>query len=394
MSGSEISRREPTRKLNALTGLRFFAAASIVYLHYRGSFGIPVNTSFAFGQGVSYFFVLSGFVLTYVYPSLPSWRERCDFFAARIGRLWPAHVVGIVLTLILVSPPPWGHNFDMSVIADLLMVQTWVPVEGFFYSINGPSWSISTEFGLYILFLLLINNFERTWLRKLLFSAFITAAILITAFALDLELDTQSPPALTGQSLLLEFPFGRLLEFVGGMCVAVLYRRRLLPQRFGFLVSTALEIGIVALIVVNAAAPQLAWPMWRNNPLVWYVGSSAVIPACAAIYVFAHERGLVSKILAWTPIVLLGEISYSLYLFHSPVGYYFATNKAATTPDEATLILLIACLVSISYFSWMLFETPVRMTIRRMLGRATARLWAATPTQPMAEYSSVQDRFA
>lgn len=55
--------------LPALTGLRFFAAIAIVLHHMRGTFGFPSDflTQFPLGNGVSFFYVLSGFILTYVY---------------------------------------------------------------------------------------------------------------------------------------------------------------------------------------------------------------------------------------------------------------------------------------------------------------------------------------
>jgi len=58
-------------KLDQLTALRFFAALMIVVHHLVGVFGIK-DIGVNWGQGVSFFFVLSGFILTYVYPSLES----------------------------------------------------------------------------------------------------------------------------------------------------------------------------------------------------------------------------------------------------------------------------------------------------------------------------------
>lgn len=79
-----------TAKLDQLTSLRFFAALMIVIHHSTGLFGIK-NISFHIGQGVSSFFVLSGFILSYVYPKLENWYEIKKFWKARIARLWPAH---------------------------------------------------------------------------------------------------------------------------------------------------------------------------------------------------------------------------------------------------------------------------------------------------------------
>jgi hypothetical protein len=82
------------KKLNALTSLRFFAAALIVLHHSRGRFGFSENLLYPFqpDQAVSFFFVLSGFILVYVYPSLNSWKDKRRFLLTRFVRLWPVHL--------------------------------------------------------------------------------------------------------------------------------------------------------------------------------------------------------------------------------------------------------------------------------------------------------------
>ena len=98
---------EPSdRRLPALTGLRFFAAACIVVLHNRGFFGVPADfgVPFAFVQAVTLFFMLSGFILAYNYPSFPTRSAVLRFWLARWARIWPAHVAALVLLLVAVLP--------------------------------------------------------------------------------------------------------------------------------------------------------------------------------------------------------------------------------------------------------------------------------------------------
>jgi peptidoglycan/LPS O-acetylase OafA/YrhL len=352
-------------RLDALTGLRFFAAAAIVYLHYEGSGGIPVITSVSLGQGVSFFFVLSGFVLTYKYPSLPSWRARRDFMVARIARIWPAHLA--VLTLAIFLSNVSAHDiFNINLVVNALMLHAWWPVEGIFPSMNGPSWSISTELGLYLAFLLLIGNFQRNWPYKILIAAVVTGSLIAAGLLFDLEWSSATPHTVTVQSLVYLFPPGRLFEFVSGMCMALLFRRQPLPDSLGPASMAILEFSILALVILNALLAQMAFAAWPNA-LTMYASFSAVIPACLAIYVFAQQRGPVSWLLARSPFVLLGEISYATYLLHVPVGRYFFQNKAATMLDSITLAFCLLCLLGLSYLSWALFETPVRTAIKRSL---------------------------
>src|SRR5947207_495509 len=142
-------------KLNALTSLRFVAAAMIVLYHSDPSFG--KYDPFAFlgkgkGQAVSFFFVLSGFILSYVYPSLTSLDDVRRFLVARLARIWPGHLFASLLVLILIPHDSWigvtgstTHGIR-KVLANICMVQAWVPKRGYFFAFNSPSWSISTEF--------------------------------------------------------------------------------------------------------------------------------------------------------------------------------------------------------------------------------------------------------
>jgi peptidoglycan/LPS O-acetylase OafA/YrhL len=78
-------------RLDQLTSLRFFAAYLIILYHSVGLFGIE-RIGVNLGQGVSFFFVLSGFILTYVYPRLDSWTDIRQFWRARFARIWPAYI--------------------------------------------------------------------------------------------------------------------------------------------------------------------------------------------------------------------------------------------------------------------------------------------------------------
>ena len=90
-------------QLNALTALRFFAAVLIVFHHSIGNFGISpeIGNYFPNAQAVSFFFVLSGFVLAYSYKSLDNSKAITSFLISRIARVWPLHIVTLILLIVL-----------------------------------------------------------------------------------------------------------------------------------------------------------------------------------------------------------------------------------------------------------------------------------------------------
>ena len=91
------------KQLPALTSLRFFAAAMIVIHHTAFYFKIwePLANEFILTQGVTFFFVLSGFILTYTHSKLSGTSESLKFIWARIARVWPAHIFVMIAFIIL-----------------------------------------------------------------------------------------------------------------------------------------------------------------------------------------------------------------------------------------------------------------------------------------------------
>src|SRR5690349_17655364 len=80
--------------LYPLTALRFFAAAVVVIGHGHSLFGsLNIANAIATGQAVSFFFVLSGFILAYNYPVLRTGRDVAMFYATRFARIWPLHAL-------------------------------------------------------------------------------------------------------------------------------------------------------------------------------------------------------------------------------------------------------------------------------------------------------------
>ena len=147
-------------RIHSLTGLRFFAALTVVLVH---SYQIRTG-SYLLGPGatnaVTFFFVLSGFILTWVYHERIATIGTWKFYLARFARVWPLHVACFAL-FVWVN---WYFAYENLFVADqawqiasnLTLTQSWVPIEKWAMRFNGPSWSISTELGFYLLFPLLL----------------------------------------------------------------------------------------------------------------------------------------------------------------------------------------------------------------------------------------------
>lgn len=363
--------RAAARQLKPLTSLRFFAAAMIVFFHSRGQFGITRNWD-SLSQGVSFFFVLSGFILTYVYPSLNSRAQVHRFWVARFARIWPAHITAIALVMLLLPSQAWNpfmlHRPWLAGAADVFMLQAWIPYMAYFFSLNAPSWSISVEASFYLFFPFLIQKLEGTWWRKLLLAVGALVAILVLCKwqHLPIILPPYTQTSVTGTALTYINPLGRMFEFVLGMCLCRFWKRHQ-NVSLGRAMATVLEIGCVGLIVVGLY-------LVRNHPtgLDAFLGPAGaeylLHSGCAPLFgilicLMAWDRGWLSRILHGAGWVLLGEVSYSIYLTHQIFLRWYVARSPFPIPNWLQYAIFWVVVILVSATIRVLIERPSRRAL-------------------------------
>lgn len=304
-----------TKKLDQLTSLRFFAALMIVIHHSVDLFGIR-SIGVNFGQGVSFFFVLSGFILTFVYPKLDTWLAIKQFWRARIARIWPAYFASFLLGFWLIH-----YSWDSkTAAANLFMVQAWIPLSTYYFSYNAVAWSVSTEFFFYLAFPFILYNWNKNWLIKFLFSSVVLIALIV--FSNRLSLPGYGDPRIglngslvTQHGLLYIHPLSRIFEFIFGMCIALVWRRKT-EIKWNPLLATGYELGAITLCAMSMYYMNFI-AAWSNSLLLggsaalWLTHSGSVFVFGLLIYILAQGRGKISRILARPFLVVLGEISFS-----------------------------------------------------------------------------------
>jgi len=159
-------------RLPAVTSLRFFAAFHVALFHLNemGAITGPhwLKTFAGIGYvGVSFFFVLSGFILVYTY----AWRNVVlgEFYQTRFARIYPAYLFSLVLTFpffcfgALKMHVPFFYfaeqHFTLSAVLVLLLLQSWVPQAAL--SWNAVAWSLSVEAFFYAIFPFALNRFGK-----------------------------------------------------------------------------------------------------------------------------------------------------------------------------------------------------------------------------------------
>ena len=390
----------PLPPLPALTSARFFAALVVVLHHYRTFLPYPdwLDRLAAHGQaGVCFFFVLSGFILTYNYHD---WFEnggdaglRRAFYSARFARVYPMHLVTLLLatplTLLIYGifaggPHASWHFLGATWLAHLTLVQAWVPVPLVQYIWNSASWSISAEFLFYLVFPFAIAGLASRGLRpgRLLALAALVWAIEVGAVvALGLYALGAGPwPVELGQGSLTWIVSAwapiRLGEFLVGCVLGIVFmRERRLPSAV-FAAFRDDRSRNVLVFGAAAVAYGLCWlpSMGGAGGFVLWVARHHVlfVPAFAVIILaLAHGPSLGSPLLERPSMLLLGEASYSLYLLHGLPLLLLGHVVMPTGPAIPLLTLVATILTSLACYRWI--ETPARRWLRARGGEPSAR---------------------
>jgi peptidoglycan/LPS O-acetylase OafA/YrhL len=325
-------------QLNSLTGLRFFAAIAVVFYHLHLYFPAVSDSLaiFSYGYtGVSFFFILSGFVLTWSHrPGVGTGR----FYWNRVARIWPLHVLTMVVSMWVPmlgtsSPPSWS-----AVPFVLTLTQAWIPGSGFLSAFNGVSWSLSCEAFFYLLFPLLFLRLRgHQHLAGVAGTVF--AALIIIGTGLSLY--TSIPLA---NFLLGTMPLYRLGEFVLGICLALMMKRGWRPS-----ISLLVAIGLTALLAVGLLVISAmftgksgAVPVIYAN-FIMMPGFLALIAAAASRDISGKKSALSSKNL-----VRLGQWSFALYLVHELVIRLIRPFLAAMSVGETVAAAVVAVGASIA----------------------------------------------
>jgi len=378
--------------LHALTSLRFIAAFAIVVLHYRDLLGTMPAWLFKLivaGQfGVTFFFILSGFILTYKYRDWFSqgvadasyWR----FQRFRLARIYPIYVLGLLLDT------PWhlieraragqlandGHLYWASWLLNLVGLQAWVPAVPYAMFWNTPAWSVAAEFFFYATFpfvtVLLARHIRKAgWLIL----AFVAAIVLGTAlYALvihSMNFRWRFEPQ-TQYIVMVYNPLLRYSEFLAG-CLAGHYFLNTRGQlRYAgsalFNSERGRNLAIVACLVAIAlrimsadyTGPSAWW--WLADVSVKY--SAYILPFGVLILAIASGPTWLGTLLQNRQLVLLGEASYALYIIHWSVTTFLRMGFLGSAGTPLVHALFLAGTVALSVVCYLKIEVPWRRRLR------------------------------
>lgn len=342
--------------IKPLTSLRFLFAFMVFLTHM--SFLISENNPF-FKElyyrffyegyiGVGFFFMLSGFILSYTYRDsiLSEKVSKRLFYIKRLARLYPLHLITFLISIpvLLMEVGYDTPLFTIQNLTNIFLLQSFGIDRTYFFSGNALSWSISDEQFFYLLFPFLIIAFH-------LFKNYARIVLGIASIVIVYML-SQVKGGIEEHTFFYINPFTRLVDFTLGIFlydVYLFFKSKPIAKQ-----ATVLEISSVVVLAVfiyfNADIPQAA----RYSCYYW-------LPIFFLIFSFSFQSGALSKVLSKNWMVVLGEISFSFYMFHQLViRYYTQLNVDFFQINNPYLSMLIVFVFSllISYGSYYLIEKP------------------------------------
>ena len=354
------------------------AYSHLVYSHLHG---VPfLSNSWLF---VDFFFVLSGFVIAANYQQrLLDGFGVGRFLLLRLGRLYPLHfamlaaAVAVKLLVILVPalssiaqtvPFSTPEEAPDTILANLLLIHSLHLYD--FFTWNGQSWSISTEFYTYVIFAACwVSLRKHVWIVLLV--AMVGGPVLITK--------------LSQNYMATEYDWG-IIRCVYGFAAGVLcwsVYRHWNDKLKRWLSGTVAEWGAIGLIFAFVSA---------SGTTLLSVAAPYVFGL--VVLVFAFGTGSASAILRLRPLVFLGTISYSIYMTHYFIarrlfdagrvldklghidpftrreidGQYFDVLGSQVWHGDIAYLVFLAIVIAISYFTYRWIEKPGREWVRNWI---------------------------
>jgi peptidoglycan/LPS O-acetylase OafA/YrhL len=351
-----------------LDGIRALAVLAVIFYHAELSlYGVELFPGGFFG--VDIFFVLSGFLITSIIMAKPESFSLSKFYIGRLNRIYPMLLLILVLSscyaFLVVMPNElvsfagsmgsalgFFSNFfflnEDSYISDLSKLKPLI-----------HTWSLGVEWQFYIAYPIILALVLKFFRGREFLSVLIVFSVSLAfcLFMVDRDLE---------QSFYL--PYTRAWEMLAGALVCLAGRHAICKNRR--LTDVMILVALVLIVV-----PMIVFNDHEKHPGI--ITLMPVMGCCLFIY-FSSEKNPLIKVFSSRPIVFIGLISYSLYLWHQPLLAFY--RQGYSEIDFYSFFLILGVTFILSYLSFKYVEGPFRRNTSRWkyatMGGAAAGLVA------------------
>lgn len=364
------------KKFDVLDSWRGIAALGVAYIHsglgsFKGGY-----------LAVDFFFLLSGFILAYSYHGKSQLtRSPGQFVINRIARLYPLHIFTFILFALVIfwergEFPKYGNDELFSIFQQLTLTHNigLSPIGGTW---NFPSWSISVELWVGIIFIAFIRPTTSSF--KLLFTS-LAIMVFLSSHVDNLDLSFQN---------FYVFINAGILRCLGLFLVGILAYR-------SWQVVRNLELSFVAWSVIEVIAVSLSCLLlFMRDEYHSEVDFFAPVIFYVVVLVFAMEKGILSMLLF--NLRYLGKISYSIYLNHLSIMIIlrYLTSKYNPWTGDFNAFYYFVVLIGFSALTYHFIEIPGKRLLQNALKKGAAlknrKLPTEEPRQNFANNSIYQE---
>ena len=340
------------KRINVLTGCRYIAALIVVMDHLGGKEIAAVKPVVNLAPYMmSYFFVLSGFVLalTYHRPGKPF--DLKHFWVSRISRIFPIYLFSLFLVCIHLADT-LGSIKTGDYLSAVFLAQAWIPENALIF--NFPLWALSPELFFFLLFPLISHLAARQPLRRMIWiSLGVWAVTQIIRFTLASGGFDVHPNFISYS------PLVHMDSFIIGIVCGLWFMSENRTEEVNPSANLAIMIGSLSVIVIQAT--------FKIVPHVGNINTLFSPIVAAIVLTLAMDRSRVSRALGHRWLVTLGEASYSLYVLHVPVYWLISDILRAfgvSLPLDVQFIFYLPFLTVLSLLAFRYIENPVQGWLR------------------------------
>lgn len=372
LSSNKVSVRP---KLPSITGSRFWAALLVFLFHSSlpsdlAPFADPtvehiftVTVAKAGWLGVSFFFILSGFIMVW---SAKESDTVGNFYLRRFAKIYPTHFLTWIVAFIIGAISITQYKLWLS---NLLLINTWFNDVHYFFVANRPSWSLCVEAIFYLCFPFLYKLTNAISKKHNLLALLI---VILLAFIFQIYTYLQVEPNQMMRAFPISqnhfwisyiFPPSHIFEFLAGM-----YAARMLISGKTIMLAKSVSLALLALVYICS----------MYVPFQFSMSVIFIIPVCLLITSLAGDDLKMKKtIFNSQTSVWLGEISYAFYMVHFLVLFYFLNltngNKYNLAEGTGLIVISLILTISCSAFLYKYFEVPMMKIILSRFRRTIAK---------------------
>jgi len=368
--------------INVLTSLRFFAIL-LIYFHHL---------SFPGGLGpaaVTFFFVLSGFIIAYSSGDKFSnldFIELKRFYIKRLSKVYPLHVLTFFLSLPIVYVTHFKTNL-LSAFLNIFLLQSYLPVGIQVFSFNALAWFLSDIVFFYFLTPFLLAGLHKIRVRE---NRIVLLALLLLVFTCEAlfahVVNSRMEPYSLGWWLFYISPWVRIFDYSAGLMAGLIFASIIKdsPTTLNRILFSFLEVMALAAFV-----GAMYYSRFISNASLlmsaYYVPFSVIL-----VLVYSFQRGAISWLLSRTGFVYLGNLSFTFFMLHQIVILYsaifFMSPVLSFVPDVQHLLpqlLLLINIIFLSDITFRYFEMPIGKKILSKFMVASKNV-EASQTMPAA----------